>query len=126
MKCIDTTKKYLNENKNGIVYAVSGLAMFAGALCVGTIGGILYEDLKWKYKLKDKYIANQDVAYEYRHAIGDYDYMLHTMGINRDKDPAFNEMLEQAATSGVVTGDKGITRKVVGVLIYGGERVNED
>ena len=90
MKCIDTTKKYLNENKNGIIC----LLLLAGASCVGTICGILYE--------------------------------VHTMGINRDGDPAFNKMLEQAAYDGVVTGDKGITRKVVGVLIYGGERVNKD
>lgn len=122
MKCIDTTKKYLNENKNGIVR----LALLVGASCVGTICGILYEDLKWKYKLKGKYIANQAVADEDRSAIGDYDRTVHIMGINRDRDPAFNRMLEQAAYDGVVTGDKGITRKVVGVLIYGGERVNED
>ena len=122
MKCIDTTKKYLNENKNGIIC----LLLLAGASCVGTICGILYEELKWKYKLEDKYIANRHVADEYRHAIGDYDHMVHVTGINRDGDPAFNKMLEQAAYDGVVTGDKGITRTVVGVMIYGGERVNED
>ena len=122
MKCIDTTKKYLNENKNGIVC----LVLLVSASCVGTICGILYEDLKWKYKLKDKFIANRVVADEHRSAIGDYDHTVHSMGINRDRDPAFNRMLEQAAYDGVVTGDKGITRKVVGVLIYGGERVNED
>ena len=59
-------------------------------------------------------------------AIGKHDEDLHLLAINRDECPNFDKMLKQAASDGRVTDKDGVTREVVGAIVYGGDEVKED
>ncbi len=46
--------------------------------------------------------------------------------ISRDECPEFDRMLSQAADTGRITDVNGVTRKVIGAVIYCKEEVIED
>ncbi len=123
MKYIAKMKNYWNENKDGVVRKAEGIAVLAGVYAFGSFFGFIAgenaRDKAWK---KD---ASQYVRMS-KKAIGKHDEDVYLLAINRDESPNFDKMLNQAASDGRVTDSNGVTREVVGAIVYAGDEVKED
>lgn len=123
MKYIAKVKNYWNENNDEIVRKAGGIAVLACVYAFGSFAGFIVG----KY-VRDKE-CEEDVSQYVRMkitAIGKHDEDLHLLAINRDESPNFGKMLNQAASDGRVTDSDGVTREVVGAIVYGGNEVKED
>lgn len=123
MKYIAKVKNYWNENKDEIVRKAEGIAVLACVYAfgsfVGFIAGENARDRAWKED------ASQ-YARMSKKAIGKHDEDVYLLAINRDESPNFDKMLNQAASDGRVTDNNGVTREVVGAIVYAGDEVKED
>lgn len=123
MKYIEKAKNYWHENKDDIIRKAEGLAVLASVYAFGTFVGFIAgenaRDMAWK----------EDVSQYDRlrkKAIGKHDEDKYLLATNRDEDPEFDRMLDQAASVGQITDVNGVTRKVIGVIVYSGDEVKED
>lgn len=127
MKCIEDAKYYWKENKDEIIRNVKSMAICAGVGFAGYFVGALTQELKAAHRLidDDKCIMAGAIGRADDKARGEHDKG-YVFGANRDKCPEFDKIFEQVANTGVVTDDNGVTRKVIGAIIYGEEDVIED
>ena len=123
MKYIAKVKNYWNENKDEIIRKAEGLAVLAGVYAFGTFVGFIAgenaRDRAWKENVS-QYVRLSGKA------IGKHNENVYLFAINRDEDPEFDRMLEQTASTGRVTDENGITRRVFGAIVYGGDEIKED
>ena len=123
MKYIAKMKNYWNENKDEIVRKAEGIAVLACVYAfgsfVGFIAGENARDKEWEEDVS-QYVRMRNTA------IGKHDEDIYLLAINRDESPNFDKMLNQAASDGRVTDKDGVTREVVGAIVYGGDEVKED
>ena len=124
MKCIEKAKNYWHENKDDIIRKAEGLAVLASVYAFGTFVGFIagdnIRDKQWKEDVS-QYVRLSKKAIG-KHAEED----TYLLAVNRDKDPKFDRVLEQAASTGRVTDDNGSTRRVLGAIMYAGDEINED
>lgn len=123
MKYIAKMKNYWNENKDGIVRKAEGIAVWACVYAFGSFAGFIVG----KYVIDKEWEEDASQYVRLRNtAIGKHDEDLHLLAINRDESPNFGKMLNQAASDGRITDSNGVTREVVGAIVYGGDEVKED